>query len=97
MFGPTISFGGGGYVGLDTKGDYSIHAILHFIHHGYSKVDANWRLLGVGVGYPGVVVNPISYRIGNHIPLFEDIFLDVSGMMTYKGKLNFGLGLSTTL
>ena len=96
--GLNLNVGGGGTLGTDLKGGYSVHALFNFLSRGKSHLDSDWRLLSIGAGYPGFVAAPVQYRISNHIPLLSDMFIEPIIVIPYKSLAtpHFGIGLSST-
>lgn len=79
----------------------SVQVVL--FSYGKTKVDPDWSILGVGIGYetqanrPALVVSPISYNVGHHIPLVNNLHvgptvtLDTKGDVGILGGVRVGL------
>lgn len=99
MFAPHINLGLYGGVANE---DLNYGARLGVSLWGYGKTenDLDFKLgqLGINVsrGYLDFNVSPVSYRIGNHFPLVEDVYITPGVGMGSVGW-NYFLSLETTL
>lgn len=71
--------------------------------HGKTKKQSDWTFLGLGASYQsqakelGLIVTPVAYNLGNHLPLVDNLFvgpslsLDTAGGLTVGGGLHVGL------
>lgn len=108
-FSPRLYLGVGGGVALDTTGSQSPQGFLQpslqisFLSYGQIITDPTWTFLGVGVGYEAPVnrgsllISPVSYNIGHHLPLVNNVFLgpwigiDTSKNITVSAGVQVGL------
>ena len=104
-FSPRIYLGvdGGAVINPAPKADMTPNLQVALFSYGKTKVDPDWSILGVGVGYetqanrPVLVVSPIRYNIGHHIPLVNNLHvgptvsLDTSGGIGILGGVSVGL------
>lgn len=81
-FSPRLYFGmdGGAYFNK-SLGAAIPNLQLFFWSKGRTKTNPDWILLGVGTGYEIVedrisfLISPVSYNVGHHLPLVDNIFL----------------------
>lgn len=71
--------------------------------YGQTRVNPEWMFLGIGIGYEtqnndlGILINPVDYNIGEHIPLINNLYLgptigtDLSGNIFVGGGIRVGL------
>lgn len=71
--------------------------------YGKTKVNPSWTFLGLGVGYGtqakalDVVLSPVNYNVGQHLPLVENLHIgptisvDTTGGVSIMGGLRVGL------
>jgi len=76
---------------------------LAFMSYGQFKAQPAWTFLGLGAGYAmnnqkiNFLVTPVSYNVGQHIPLTRNIYVgpsiafDTLGGVYFLGTLNVGL------
>ena len=81
--------------GLET----GAHADLSIFGYGKTKNDLDFKLIGVGANfnrdYVDINLVPVSYRIGNHIPIVEDMYISPGIGFGTGGTLAF-IGITTT-
>lgn len=74
---------------------------LSLFSYGKTKRDMDWRFLSFGVGgtskdiYVGLI--PISYNMGEFLPLVENMFIGPyigTGISSFGSKINYGVGIS---
>ena len=76
---------------------------VQVLSYGTDKVQPDLSVLQVGGGYntvtrvPELVVRPLSYNIGKHIPLMSNLFVGPSIQLGTDGNVILGLGLHTSL
>jgi hypothetical protein len=71
----------------------------------YSETKANpeWRFLGIGVGYEsqrqnlGIILNPVEYNLGRHIPLINNLYLGPTVGVDLGGNVFAGGGIQVSL
>ncbi|HVI42756.1 MAG TPA: hypothetical protein VM577_19285 [Anaerovoracaceae bacterium] len=104
-FSPRIYLGvdGGAVVNPAPKADLTPNVQVALFSYGKTKVDPDWSILGVGVGYetqasrPVLVVSPAYYNVGHHIPLINNLHvgatvsLDTQGGIGILGGVHVGL------
>lgn len=92
----------GAYV-TDVSGAVIPNLQLSLFSLGLTKNNPDWTFIGLGFGYEiirrdfSLVLSPVSYNIGNHLPLVNNIYirptvsLTSTGDFTILGGLGFGL------
>lgn len=71
--------------------------------YGQTKVRPDWTFVGLGVGYEsqsqsmGVLLTPIGYNVGNHLPLIENLFVGPSISVNTQGGVSVMGGLMVGL
>jgi len=93
-FSPRLYFGmdGGAYFNKP-KGAAAPNMQLFFWSKGRTRTDPDWILLGVGAGYEIVenkivfLISPVSYNVGHHLPLVDNIFLGPSVSTDVQGNI----------
>jgi len=87
----------------DAVGEIIPGAQVFLFSHGKTKLDTDWAILGLGLGYAtqnralGFTLSPIHYNVGKPIPLIENLFLGPTVGLDTKGNLSFLLGLKVGL
>lgn len=98
QLGTNLQLGAWGGISLPViAGMWSPFVSLNFMSYGASHLDSDWRFLSLGVNMKGGQIEPISYRLSNHIPLLSDLFVTLPVSVTWDGRVVIGLGLSSTL
>lgn len=76
---------------------------VSLLNYGKTNTTPDWTFLGVGLGYEsqikrlGIVVSPVNYNVGKHIPLMTNIYIgpmisiDTAGSFGLLGALSVGL------
>lgn len=108
---PSFKFSPRFYLGITTgavinpapKAELTPTAQIDLFSYGKTAIDPDWSILGLGVGYetqlkrPVIVVSPVSYNIGHHIPLMNNLHigptmsLDTAGGIGILGAVRVGL------
>jgi hypothetical protein len=76
---------------------------LMMFSYGETAVNPEWTFLGLGIGYEAVengislVVSPINYNVGRHLPFVENIHLGPSVAIDPDGNFSVLLGLRVGL
>lgn len=92
---------GGLFVGASELGGLESggHADLSIFGYGKTKNDLDFKLIGVGANfsrdYMDINLVPVSYRIGNHIPIVEDMYISPGIGFGTGGRSAF-IGITTT-
>lgn len=79
------------------------NAAVQVFSYGTDKVQPDLSILQVGGGYntvtrvPELVVRPVSYNIGKHLPLMNNLYVGPSIQLGTDGNVILGLGLHTAL
>lgn len=79
------------------------NATVQVLSYGTDKVQPDLSVLQVGGGYntvtrvPELVIRPVSFNIGKHIPLMSNLFVGPSLQLGTDGNVILGLGLHTSL
>lgn len=104
-FSPRLYLGvdAGTYVNPLPKAEVTPNMQISLFSYGRTKVSPTWTLLGIGLGYEsqasrlGVIVSPVNYNVGKHLPLVENLFVgpsvsvDTEGSFAVMGGLRVGL------
>ncbi len=90
----------GAFAGWSVRPEYGFHGDVSLYGYGNTKNDLDWKFLGLGVNgsknYIDFNVMPITYRVGNWIPLASDIYAGPGVGFGVDGPVYF-VGISTTL
>lgn len=91
----------GGFAGVSGLGlEAGAHAGVSLWGYGYTDHDLDFKLGEVGFngsrGYLDVNVTPLQWRVGNVIPLIDDLYIG-PGVGFGNHGVNYFIGLSTTL
>lgn len=98
------------YVGVDggvnvssVKGEFTPDVNVSFMSYGRYKTQPDFSILGAGVGYGAVskkvqlVITPVTYNVGQHIPLMNNTYIGPSlhigtdGDISIMGGVRVGL------
>ena len=98
-FSPRLYFGmdGGAYFSKPI-GAAMPNMQLFFWSKGRTASDPDWILLGVGAGYEIVedqisfLISPVSYNVGHHLPLVDNIFVGPSVSTDTQGNFAIMFG-----
>lgn len=103
-FNPRIYVGADGAVGLNpVKGEFIPNVNLQLMSYGRYKTQPDFSILQVGVGYgvdskrPQALVTPVSYNIGKHIPLMNNLYIGPSLSVGTDGNVGVGGGIRVGL
>ena len=103
-FNPRLYLGVDGAVGLNpVKGEFIPSANVQIMSYGRYKTQPDFSILQVGAGYgvdakrPQLVVTPVSYNIGKHIPLMNNTYLGPSLSVGTDGNVSIGGGIRVGL
>ncbi len=96
---PRLYLGLGGGLAFDVLPKAFLQPSVHlsFLSYGMTRNDPNWTFLGVGLGYEGglnrgsIIFAPVSYNIGHHLPLVNNLFL--GPMLGFDTNANFAVSL----
>lgn len=86
MFNPRV------YIGVDVgvkanppaHSEGSVNLSVPLFSRGKTKKESDWTFVGIGAGYQfhskslGVVATPITYNLGNHLPVIDDLHIGPS-------------------
>lgn len=99
-FNPRLYLGVDGAVGLNpVKGEFIPSANVQIMSYGRYKTQPDFSILQVGAGYgvdakrPQLVVTPVSYNIGKHIPLMNNTYIGPSLSVGTDGNVSVGGGI----
>ena len=76
---------------------------VSLLSQGKVKPDPNWIFLGLGIGYEAVqdkfvfISNPVSYNIGHHLPLVNNVFIGPSILTSLNGDIAILAGIRAGL
>lgn len=85
------------------QGAFTPNARVQLFSYGTDKKQPDLSILQVGGGYniinkvPEVVVTPVSYNIGKHLPLMDNLYVGPSIQYGTDGNVIIGLGLHSLL
>ncbi len=103
-FNPRLYLGIDGSVGLaPVKGEFTPNVGVQFMSYGRYKTQPDFSVLQVGAGYgtmsarPQLVVTPVSYNVGKHLPLMNNTYLGPSISVGTDGNVFVGAGLRVGL
>lgn len=103
-FNPRLYLGVDGAVGLSpVQGEFTPDINVQIMSYGKYKTQPDFSILQVGAGYgtvskrPELIVTPVSYNIGQHIPLMNNLYLGPSIAVGTDGNVFIGGGLRVGL
>lgn len=73
--------------------------LLSLFSHGQTKYKPDFNFLSFGIGYEAMskdislILSPINYNIGNHLPLVDNIFIGPSVSVDTTGQFAILLGM----
>lgn len=104
LWNPRFYLGVNGGVDLSAiKGSVSPTFSLQVMSYGKYKNLPDWSILQIGAGFdaiskrPNVLITPVSYNIGEHIPFMSNVYIgpsvgfDTAGQWLLTGGLQVGL------
>jgi hypothetical protein len=101
---PRLFAGMDGGVNLTkTKGEFTPSLNLGIMSYGRYKSQPDWSILSVGAGYSlvsqsaQIVITPVTYNIGKHIPLVDNTYLGPSLHVGTDGGISVMFGLRVGL
>jgi len=101
---PRLFLGVDGAVGLaPVKGEFTPNLGVQIMSYGRYKTQPDLSVLQVGAGYgtisktPQLVITPISYNIGKHLPLMNNTYIGPSLGVGTDGNVFIGAGLRVGL
>lgn len=101
---PRLFVGVDGGVGLNpVRGEFTPSANVGIMSYGRYKTQPDFSILGVGGGYGVVsnrfqlVVTPVTYNVGKHIPLMNNTYVGPSLHVGTDGNVGAMLGLRVGL
>jgi hypothetical protein len=97
----SVSFGGIIYSTVFPEDLLSVGVDLGFStsSYGRTKADSLWKFFRFGIGYDAVQksaflsIAPISYNLGDPLPLLTNLYLTPKIHIDYKGNIALGLGI----
>jgi hypothetical protein len=93
----------GGINAGQVKGEFAPSVNVGIMSYGRYKTQPDFSILGVGVGYGTVsqkaqlVVTPVTYNIGKHIPLMNNTYIGPSLSIDTEGDVSFMAGIRVGL
>jgi hypothetical protein len=103
-FNPRLYMGADGSVGLSpVKGEFTPNLNVQIMSYGQYKNQPDFSILQVGAGYgtiakrPELVVTPVSYNVGKHIPLMDNMYVGPSLSVGTDGNVFVGGGIRVGL
>jgi hypothetical protein len=99
-FNPRIYAGADGGVNVNAvKGEFTPSINVGVMSYGVYKNQPDFSVLGVGVGYGTVskkaqlVITPVTYNVGKHIPLMNNTYVGPSLHVGSGGDVSFMAGI----
>jgi hypothetical protein len=89
---------GGGYFSKPKFG-FIPNAQLFLFSKGMTKPDPDWIFVGLGAGYDFInkdavfTISPLSYNIGHHIPMINNVFIGPTFGITVWGDMLAMVGI----
>lgn len=103
-FNPRLYLSANGVVGFNpVQGDFIPGLNVQVMSYGKYKKQPDLSILQLGVGYgvvsqrPQVLVMPISYNVGQHLPLMNNAYVGPSLSVGTNGNVSVGGGLTVGL
>jgi hypothetical protein len=103
-FNPRLYIGVDGAVGVTpVKGEFTPNLNVQIMSYGQYKTQPDFSILQVGAGYgtvsqrPQLVITPVSYNIGKHIPLMNNTYIGPSLSVGTDGNVFIGGGIRVGL
>jgi len=103
-FNPRLYIGADGAVGVNpVKGEFTPNVNVQIMSYGRYKTQPDFSILQVGAGYgtvssrPQLVITPVSYNIGKHIPLMNNTYIGPSLSVGTDGNVFVGGGIRVGL
>lgn len=97
---PRLFAGADGVVQLNpVKGEFIPNINVQLMSYGRYKTQPDFSILQVGVGYgvdsrrPQVVVSPVQYNVGKHIPLMNNTYIGPTLSVGTDGNIGVGGGI----
>jgi hypothetical protein len=104
FFNPRLFLGASGAVGVHpVQGEFTPSLSLQIMSYGRYKTQPDFSILQAGVGYgtvskrPQLVITPVSYNVGKHIPFMNNTYVGPVISVGTDGNVFFGGGLSVGL
>lgn len=103
-FNPRLYLGIDGSIGLNpVKGEFMPDINVQIMSYGKYKTQPDFSILQVGAGYgivskrPQLIVTPVSYNVGQHIPLMNNLYIGPSLNISTDSNIFVGIGLRVGL
>jgi hypothetical protein len=103
-FNPRLYMGVDGAVGLTpVKGEFTPNLNVQIMSYGQYKTQPDFSILQVGAGYgtvsqrPQLVITPVAYNVGKHIPLMNNTYIGPSLSVGTDGNVFIGGGIRVGL
>jgi hypothetical protein len=86
---------GGGLNITQMQGEFSPNISVSFMSYGRYKTQPDFSILGVGTGYGTIsrklqlILTPVTYNVGQHIPLMNNTYLGPSIYIGLDGGVSF--------
>lgn len=103
-FNPRLYMGVDGAVGVNpVKGEFTPNVNVQLMSYGRYKTQPDFSILQVGAGYgtvssrPQLVITPVSYNVGKHIPLMNNTYVGPSLSVGTDGNVFIGGGIRVGL
>ncbi len=101
---PRLFLGVEGGIGVNpVRGEFSPSLSVGIMSYGQYKTNPDFSVLEVGVAYgtvsqrPQIVVTPVAYNVGKHIPLMSNMYIGPTVSAGTDGNVTFGVGLRVGL
>lgn len=103
-FNPRLYMGADGGVNIGSiKGEFTPSINVGVMSYGRYKTQPDFSILGVGVGYGTIsknaqlVITPVTYNIGKHIPLMNNTYIGPSLQIGSNGDISVMTGVRVGL
>ncbi len=103
-FNPRLYLGVDGFVGVNpVKGEFAPSLTVQIMSYGRYKTQPDLSILQVGAGFgivsrrPQITVTPISYNVGKHIPLMNNLYIGPTLGVSTDGNVLLGGGIKVGL
>ena len=98
-FNPRLYLGVDGFALMNkSTGELTPNIGLSLFSLGSTKLDTTWSFATIGLGYEtqektgAIIVAPVNYNVGKHLPLITDFHLGPSMSLDFSGNWGLGVG-----
>lgn len=93
----------GGLNMSDMQGEFTPNLSISLMSYGRYKTQPDFSILGIGAGYGTIseklqlVLTPVTYNVGQHIPLMNNVYIGPSIHIGVDGDVSFMAGAKVGL